>query len=783
MLKNYFKVALRNLIRNKTYSFTNIFGLAIGLVCSIFIMLWIRYELSYDRQHEKADQICLAYLKGTQEDQTSYQSTTSPIIANILQRDFPEVINTARAGFLDEVVFKTADRIITESNGIGADPEFLNIFTFHFLRGNEVNALAGLHSIILSESMAAKYFGQEDPVGKTIVINNQFDFYITAVIQDIPANSHLQYDFIVPFEFLKELGFQITGSEFFPCNYFTYALLQKNISLKSLNEKVTQHIISKGDVITFQITLIPLTEVYLQENGGREKIYIFSLIAVVIIVIACINFMNLAIAQAGKRAREVGIRKVTGATRLQITEQILGESLIMVLMAILLALLGIELFLPYFNNIINKEISLSYLDRDWLLFLIGLVLFSGFLAGSYPAFFLSSFRPAIVLKTGSTNWSNRPVFRRALLILQFSVSILFIIITLVMSRQMQYIRSFDLGLNEENILYVQLDGDIQKQIPELKNELRQNANIQIVSSSSGIPTVITSGSYLKWGRPEEPSRRICEVIVDEDYLETFGLQMSEGRFFSKSFLSDSGESIIVNEAAIKLLGPGSYLNNPFYYDDRNYTLIGVIKDFQHISPMYSAPQPLIFHLSSNKNRYLFVKIHPSVKNLHAVTETVNYIKSVCNSFSPDFPLRYNFLNEFTYERERDIASRQKIISYATIFAILISGLGLFSLSAFLNEQRTKEIGIRKAIGATVINILVLLTKDYAKWILLANIIAWPIAWYSMTKWLEDFAFKISMPWELFLAAGTLALLIALLTVSFQAYRAAIADPVKSLVYE
>lgn len=261
MLKNYFKVALRNLIRNKTYSFTNIFGLAIGLVCSIFIMLWIRYELSYDRQHEKADQICLAYLKGSQEDQTSYQSTTSPIIANILQRDFPEIINTARAGFLDEVVFKTADRIITESNGIGADPEFLNIFTFHFLRGNAVNALAGLHSIILSESMAAKYFGQEDPVGKTIVINNQFDFYITAVIQDIPANSHLHYDFIVPFEFLKELGFQITGSEFFPCNYFTYALLQKNISLKSLNEKVTQHIISKGEVITFQITLIPLTEV------------------------------------------------------------------------------------------------------------------------------------------------------------------------------------------------------------------------------------------------------------------------------------------------------------------------------------------------------------------------------------------------------------------------------------------------------------------------------------------------------------------------------------------
>jgi putative ABC transport system permease protein len=783
MLKNYLKVAMRNLIRNKTYSFTNITGLAIGLVCSIFIMLWVRYELSYDRHHEKVDQITLAYLKGTQEDQTSYQSTTSPIIANILQRDFPEIINTARAGFLGEVVLKTGDKKITESRGIGADPEFLNIFTFHFLKGNAVNALAGLHSVILSESMANKYFGQEDPIGKILVINNQFDFFVTAVIQDIPANSHLLYDFIVPFEFLKDLGFQITGREFFPCNYFTYALLQNNISLKSLNEKVSQHIISKGEVITFQITLIPLTEVYLQDNGGKQKIYIFSLIAMIIIVIACINFMNLTIAQASKRAKEVGIRKVIGATRIQIAEQILGESLIMVLVAILLALIGIELFLPYFNNIINKEISLSYLDREWLLFLIGLVLFSGFLAGSYPAFFLSSFRPAKVLKTGSTNWSNRPVLRRALLILQFSVSILFIIITLVMSRQMQYIRSLDLGLNEENILYVQLDGDIKGRIPELKNELRQNANIQLVSSSSRIPTVITWGNYRKWGRPEEPSRRICEVIVDEDYFETFGLQMIDGRFFSKSFLSDANESVIVNEAAIKLLGQGNYVNNPFYYDDRNYTLIGVIKDFQHISPIYSAPQPLIFRLNPNENKFLFVKIHPSVKDIHAVTETVNYIKSVCNSFSPDFPLSYSFLNEFTYERERDMASRQKIIFYATLFAIIISCLGLFSLSAFLNEQRTKEIGIRKAIGATVTNVLVLLTKDYAKWILLANLIAWPIAWYSMNKWLEDFAFKIPIPWDLFLAAGALALLVSLITVSFQAFRAANANPVKSLLYE
>jgi len=783
MFKNYLKVAFRNIIKNRTYSIVNVIGLAIALICAIFIMIWVHYELSYDRYHAKVDQICLAYLKGTQEDNISYQSTTSPIIASILKNDFPEVINTGRVGWLGEVVFKHGDKKIVESRGIGADPELLDIFTFHFIRGNPATALADLNSMILTESLARKYFGEENPVGQVILMNNEFSFYVKAVIEDIPQNSHIQYDFIVPFDFLENLGYQITGTNFYPCNYYTYILLQKNIPYEPISEKVSQHIIGEGEIITFQITLFPLSEVYLRENGGKQKIYIFSLIAFVIIVIACINFMNLSVAQATKRAREVGIRKVVGATRLQIIRQIITESVIMAAIAIFMAVILVELFLPYFNNLINKQITITYFDTAWFIGFVGLVLFSGFLAGSYPAVFLSSFRPVKVLKASSTTWSNRSTFRKVLLVLQFTVSILFIITTLVMMRQIYYIRTFDLGINQENIFYVQLESEIQQRIPEVKNELLRNANIQFVTSSSRIPTVITVGSFRKWGREQEPSRRICEVFVDEDYLRTFDLKMSEGRFYSESHPTDATESIIVNRAAIELLGSGSYIDHQFYYVDQYKTLIGVMEDFQNISPLYSNPNPLVFHLRPNGNKYLFVKIHPNIKDIHTLTETTNYVRSVCDAFSPDFPLRYSFMNEFTYERERTIEIRQTIILYATIFAILISSLGLFGLSAFLNAQRSKEIVIRKVSGATIYHLLILLTKDFVKWIIFANLIAWPLAWYIMNLWLQNFAHKVTMPWWIFFISGCLALLVSFFAVGYQAIRAASANPVKALRYE
>lgn len=783
MFKSYLKIALRNLKNNKTYSVSNVLSLSIALVCAIFIMLWVRYELSFDRFHENIEQICLAYLKGTHEDQISYQSTTSPVIAKILKDDFPEILNSARVGTLGDLVFQSGDKKIIEKKGVGADPELLDMFTFHFLKGDPNTALSDPHSIILTVSMAQKYFSDENPIGKTVTINNQFNFFVKAVIADIPENSHRRYDFIVRFDFLKELGYMITGERFYPCIYHTYVFLQKDISYQLLSTKVSKHIFSEGEEITFEIALLPLAEVYLHESGGIKKIYIFSLVALTIIVIACFNFMNLSIAQSTKRAKEVGIRKVSGATRWQIVQQIIGESIIMSIIAILFAILMVEILTPQFNSLTEKVVALDYFDASWFLTMVGLILFSGILAGSYPAFFLSKFQPVKVLKAGSTTWSNRSTFRKTLLILQFAISIIFIISTITMNRQLNYIRNFHLGLNQENIFYVKLDGDIKNKIPEVKNELLKNANIKFVSSSSRIPTVIRSGSYRKWGREVDHSRRICEVYVDFDFLNTFDVKMAEGRFYSKDYSSDLSESIIVNETAIKMLGNGYFTGKPFYYVDSYKRLIGVIKDFQHISPLFSAPHPLVFHLRPNGNDYLFVKIDNQKRDIHQITETTNYIKSVCNAFSPNYPLQYSYLNEYTYDREKKIEIRQRIILYATLFAILVSALGLFGLSAFLNEQRTKEIGIRKVTGATLSNLVILLTKDITKLALIANILAWPIAWYVVHQWLQNFAYRVSVGLWIFILAGLAALLISILTVSYQAIHTASVNPVNALRYE
>ncbi len=783
MLKSFIKIVFRNLRKYKNYSITNIIGLSAGLVCAIFILLWVKYELSYDKFNEKAGNICLAYLKGTQEGGESYQPTTSPIIAGILKDEFPEVVNAARMGDLGEVVFKHNDKIILEPRGMAGDPSVLDIFTFNFLKGSASTALANPNSITLTESLAKKYFGDENPLGQIVTINNKYDFTVSAVIEDIPPNAHRRYDFLVPFQFLKELGFQIEGRNFYPCNYYNYVLLRDGASYRDLSKKVSQRIGSKGKEITFQIILMPLTSVHLFETGGNQKIYMFLSIAFIIVLIACINFMNIAIAMSMKRAKEVGVRKVLGAGRKQIILQIISESMVMALLAILIAIFAVELLLPVFHGITQQPIQIDYFNLDWLIIIAGLVLVSGIISGSYPAFFLSSFQPSKVLRSGRQSLAAKSGLRKSLLIVQFSVSIIFIITTLVMNSQMKYIRNFDLGLNPKNIFYVKLEGDITQKIQEVKTELLKNPNIMFVASSSRLPVAIRSGSYRKWGKMDDRSRRISEVYVDYDYLKAFGLQMAEGRFFSEEHQTDATDAIVVNHAAIKKLGTEAAIDQPFYYDTRNYNLLGVMKDFQNISPMFTAPTPLAFFVRPEGNQYLFAKIDPRVSDIHAIAQTTNYIRKVCDKFSPAYPLHYSFLSDYSYQEEVLVGIRQKLILYSTFLAILISCLGLLGLSAFINEQRTKEIGIRKVVGATTADLMMMLTRDFAKWILAANLIAWPVAWFVMHKWLQNFAFRIEITWWIFALAGGLALVIALLTVSTQAIKAAMGNPVESLRYE
>jgi len=559
--------------------------------------------------------------------------------------------------------------------------------------------------------------------------------------------------------------------------------LQKNISYHEVSAKVSQRLISEGKEIKFEICLVPLSDVYLLDTGGKQKLYVFSLIALIILVIGSINFMNLATARSISRSKEIGIRKVAGAHRSQVIKQFMGESLLLTFIAACFAIVLAEMFLSHFNEYTGKQIVINFSDFHFIFGLIGIIILTGVLAGMYPALFLSSFRPANILKDQIKAGSGKTLLRKSLVVLQFVLSIFFIICTIIMSDQVKYIRNFNLGMNKDNIFYVNLEGDIRNKYSTVKNELLKNPAISYITSASQLPNVIRSGSYFQWGVNDDRNRRMCHTYVDCDYLETFEMEMAAGRFYDKKFSTDLTESIIVNETAIKKIGLKSPVGKPFYYINQYYNLIGIVKDFQHNSPLNIPPEPLTILLRPEGNKYLFIKINPNVTDIHTITETTNFIKSVCDKFSPNRPLEYSFLNDFSYNRERTIQARQKIIFYSTILAIFISCLGLFGLSSLMNKQRTKEIGIRKVLGASLSGIFVMLSKEFAKWVLIANIIAWPIAYFVMTKWLQNFAYRTNIGWWTFLLAGIFALVIALLTVSYQAIRAALANPVNAMRYE
>jgi putative ABC transport system permease protein len=782
MIQNLIKTAIRNIAKHKSDTMINIVGLSIGLTCAILILLWIQDELSMDAYHAQRDHICQAYLKGTQEDQISYQPTTSPAIATILKDEYPEVEEAVRIGNLGEVVLKVGEKRILENAGIAADPSIFDVFTFPFIQGDLKSALNNPHSIILTQSTARKYFGESDAIGKVMRLDNMFDLQVTGVIQDLPRNTSQPFDFIVPFVFLKDLGQDIEGSPFFPCSYLTYVLLKQGIDYQQLSDKVSKRIFSNGDIISFEIILKPFKETYLFDTDGKTKVAILGLIAFMILGIACINFMNLATARATVRAREIGIRKVSGANQKQIARQFIGESILLTTLAALLALIITEIVLRGFNQMTGKSMAMDFSNPFFLIGLFGLILFTGFLAGLYPAVFLSRFQPVTVLKQQKLA-SKRAPLRKTLIVTQFVFSIIFLVSTLVMSSQFKYIQNFNLGVNNENILYVRLEGDIQNKYQSLKQELLHNPRILSVTSASNLPTAIRSGNYFNWGKEDKVGRRICDTYVGYDFIEAFNLKMVEGRFFSQDFPNDARESLVVNEAAIREAGLEDAIGKPFFYGDRYYTLIGIVKDFQNNKTLTRRPDPLSFRLNANGNPIMFVKIDPALKDVGSVTETVNFIRATCDRFSPERPLTFQFLSDYSFEFERATLLVRRIIFYSTIMAIVISCLGLLGLAAFLNAQRTKEIGIRKVLGASVTGIIIRQTKDFTKWVLMANIIAWPIAWYAMNKWLQDFAYRIDVTIWPFMLAGALALVIALLTIGWQAIRAATANPVESLRYE
>ncbi|MBN2411178.1 ABC transporter permease [candidate division KSB1 bacterium] len=782
MFQNYIKIAIRNVLKQKTYTLINIIGLTIGLTCSILILLWIQDELSIDRYHENRDQICQAYLKTTQEDQVYYQPTTAPVIATTLKDEYPEIREAARIGYLGEVVLKTGEKRIMETTGIAADPSILNIFTYTFIQGDKESALKNPESIILDESTARKYFGTVYAVGQVLRLNNQFDLQVTGVIKDLPQKTYRLFNFIVPFVFLKDLGYDIEGSPFFPCNYLTYVLTKPGIDDQNLSEKIRNRIFATGKNLSFEIILKPLAEAYQFDTGGRQRIVIFGLIAMIILGIVCINFINLTTARATTRAKEIGIRKVTGANPRQIAVQFLGETILLTSLATVFAVIVVKMLLNMMNQVTGKSIAINNLDPVFILELIGVITFTGLLAGVYPAIIMSRFKPNKVFKQ-ATIASKRVVLRKVLIIVQFVFSIVFIIATLVISGQLRFLRNFNLGVNDDNILYIRMDNDMQQKYSPLKQELLKNSHIKYVTTASNLPVSIRSGSFYFWGKDDKISRRICETQVGYDFLETFGLEMAEGRFYSDQYPNDISQSIVVNETAIRTVGLDSAVGKPFLFKGQYYTLIGIIKDFHHNKTLRRTPDPLSFHLNTAGSNFLFIKINPALMNNEVFTETVNFIRKTCDSFSPERPLTYQFLNEFSFQFVQTQEFMRKILLYSSIVAIFVSCLGLFGLTAFLNEQRTKEIGIRKVLGATINNLLVKSSREFSQWIIIANVIAWPIAWFALNKWLQNFAYRITLGLWIFVLAGVLAFVISLLTISFHMVKAATTNPVEVLRYE
>ncbi|MDZ7304890.1 MAG: ABC transporter permease [candidate division KSB1 bacterium] len=789
MFKNHLKIAARNLLKYKVYSFINIAGLAIGMACCLLILLYVQHELAYDHFHEKADRIYRILRHGRVQD-SDYTIPVNPApLAETLVREFPEVLAATRmlsVKAFAECVVKYADKQFVENRILFADSTFFDIFTFSLLLGNSRTALDKPNRVVITEAMAQKYFGDENPMGKTLRINiggnADLAFTITGVAKDVPPNSHFHFDFLPSLVTLDWSRSTSWGQNAF----YTYFLLSKGYSAAQLEAKLPQ-LVQKYIARTMQFDdrffVQPLTAIHLRSNYDLELepnsdiiyVYIFSIIAFIVLLSACINFMNLATARSANRVREIGVRKVLGASRGQLLRQFLSESTILSVIAVLFAVGLLELFLPLFNRLAERQIAVDFTSNSFLLAgLIGMGLLVGILAGSYPAFFLSSFRPIVALRGKPQQGTRGAWLRSGLVFLQFAISIVLIIGTFVVERQLHYVRNKRLGFDKEHVVVISRASALGPRWQAFKHELMWSPNVIHTAGSSSVPGRYFDSTVFEAEGMDE-SQRLWYVFADEGFIETMGMEMVAGRNFSPEFATETS-AFILNETAVKKLGWENAVGKKLAGNARTGAIIGVVKDF-HFESLHQEIHPLVMLFATSPS-YLSVRVRQA--NLH---QTLTFLEEKWRSFVPDQPFEYSFLDEAFDKLYRSEERLEQIFGYFSTLAIFIACLGLFGLASFTAEQRTKEIGIRKVLGASVASILFLLSKDFGKLVLLANFIAWPVAWYAMNRWLQNYAYRIEIGWWVFALAGGLALIIAFATVSTQAFKAALANPVQVLRYE
>jgi putative ABC transport system permease protein len=785
MLKNYLKIALRNILKNKIYSLITIVGFAAGMVGFILIFWWVQDELSYDRFHSNSDNLYRVILEKQNSGESVRFALTPFPLAAALKAEVPEIFDCTRLMEIEGMV-EYGGKKFNERRVFLVESSFFKMFTFPFIKGNPETALSDTYSVVLTEAMAKKYFGDEDPLGKTINVSNRF-VKVTGVIKNTPLNSHLQFDFLGSLKALKEFGFHMDDWE--AISFHTYVLVKKGISYRDLNAKITQVLKKYQPESNSKLFLQPLKKIHLYSNfkfdmaghGDIKYVYIFYTIAVFILLIACINFMNLATARSATRGKEVGIRKAVGANKAHLIKQFLNESILFSMVAIIFAVIISEQFLPVFRSITGKQLSfINSFNIYFILILVLLALFTGIIAGLYPAFFLSSFQSSKVLKE---SWRQEKggkiaLFRHILVIFQFTISILLMICTMVVSKQLNYIKSKDLGFRKENLIYM----GMRKAYTEyeyLRGELLKNSSIVGIAATNYLPIQLKTGiDDIHWEGQKSGEKINAQVrSVDYDYLDTFKMKMADGRFFSKTYSTDFSESYVVNETGVKAMGLEAPIGKWLTVKGQKGKIIGVLKDF-HFTSLHRAIEPMILKIKSRWYSYLWVRVNPV-----DIPGTIDFLKSKWDFIDKGWPFEYHFLDESIGSLYKSEQQLNKIFKYFTWLAIIICCLGLFGLSSFLVERRTKEIGIRKLLGASVSTIVLLLSKELSRWVIIATVITWPIAYFMMDKWLKDFAYRIFIDPGIFIFSALITIVITLLTIGYQVVKAANTNPAKILKFE
>ncbi len=786
MYKNYLKIAFRNIKRNLMHSFINIAGLGIGLAASLLILLWVNDELSYDQFHENADTVYRVNENWYNSNGTKSLGPRTPYpLGAAMVNNYPEIKRSLHYYGKGEYLISNGENSFYENRFCFADSIFFDVFSFPLVSGDPTSVLDDPKSVVISESMAEKYFGNENPIGRVLQLNTtEGEFTITGIMKDSPQNSHLQFDFVANFAYMVAKGESL---KWWHHNFWTYIQLEEGVDAAALDKKIRTYLNDfdpNPGPPRIDLHLHALKDIYLRSNveGGSYRIiysYIFSFVAVIVLVVACINFMNLATAQSVNRAKEIGLRKVVGAYKKHIIKQYLIESMILTLLALSFALIAVYAFLPEFNQITGKSMNMLFFGSGKIILSIILITaLTGLFASSYPALYLSSFNPLNIIKGKHKSGKGSINFRRILVVAQFTLSTILLIGIFIISEQVDYMRNKNIGINKENIIYFRSRGSLLSSYESFKAELLKHPEIKNVTKSSSTPMIKMSGTTaIEWeGQPEGYTVLWGHSTVDFDYIETFGLKLIQGRNFSRDITTDALNGYIINEAGAKVMGFENPVGKMFNQWRNKGTIIGVVKDF-HFKSLHQEITPLVMHINPLGGTFasVFVKIRSE-----NTLKVIEQIKEITGKFEPAFPCEIHFVEEDVDMQYLSEVRIGKMFRYFSILGIFISCLGLFGLSSFIAEQRTKEIGIRKVLGATKAGLIGLLSAEFVKWILLANVIAWPIGWYIMRNWLEQFPYRTDMHISVFFLSGILTLLITLLTVSIHTNKASRANPVESL---